>query len=181
MGLHGVRNVKSQAAGSRRCRCCYATQGIHELKLWRKHALKPELSPAGFPKQLQKWLIGSYEHQSMSVNTAMIHRWGTRALSKKVSFIAAHTFPLSPFSPSFASTVTHLFCSDPMCHHFFTCYSALFFLFLLPGLLWLPTPFSSLGDSWPLPSALAWLALLPGGMGLWGMGSPSLPYQGDFS
>lgn len=94
-----MRNVKSQAAGSRRCRCCYVTQGIHELKLWRKHALKPELTPAGFPKQLQKCLVGSYEHQLMSVNT-MIHRWGTRALSKKASFVAAHSFNL--FSPSFA-------------------------------------------------------------------------------
>lgn len=30
------------------------TQGICELKLQRKPALKPELTPAGFPKQLQK-------------------------------------------------------------------------------------------------------------------------------
>lgn len=91
----------------------------------RKPALKPELTPAGFPEQLQKLLIGSYEHRLMILNPFMIHWWGTRALSKKVSFIAAYTFFL--FSPSFASTVSPLSCSDPVFHHVFTYYSALFF------------------------------------------------------
>jgi len=70
----------TRAARSWHCRCCFKTQETHELKFLKKPALKPALTPAGFPEQLQKLLIGSYEHQLMAVNTGTMHRRGTRAL-----------------------------------------------------------------------------------------------------
>lgn len=83
----------TQAARSWRCSCCYKTQGTYELKLLRKPALNPEPTPAGFREHHQKLRIGSYEHQLKIVNMVTVDRWGTCALSKKVSFIAAYTFP----------------------------------------------------------------------------------------
>lgn len=78
---------------------------------------------------------------------------------KKVSFIAAYTFP-SLFSPSFGSAVSLLSCSDPVFHHVFTCYSAHFFppppqCLLVSQATLLPrkSPFSRL--------SMVWLACFP--------------------
>lgn len=109
------------------CRCSQKTQGTYEPKLFRKSALKHRLAPAGFPEHLQKLLICSYEHQLMMVNMVTIHRRGVCALSKKVSFMAAYTFP-SLFLPSFASVVSPLSFSDPAFHHVFTCCSTPFLI-----------------------------------------------------
>lgn len=120
-----MRNVKYSGCLELTLQMLKDTRNIW-TELLRKPSLKPQLTPAGFPEQLQKLLIDSYKRQLMIVNMVTVHRRGTHTLSNEVSFIAAYTFP-SLFSPSSASALSPLSCSVPVFHHVFTCYSALFF------------------------------------------------------
>lgn len=169
----------TQAAPSWCCGCYYETQGTHELL--RKPALKPEPTPAEFPEQLQKLLIGSYEYQLMIISTVKIHRWGTCALSKKGCL----------HLPFCICTINCLHCVPSLL--LWSCLSSCLYLLLCPLL----PPSSS---SSPVPSGFSrhppprepafllttaiWsglLALLPGvtntDPGLRQVGSPSLQYQ----